>query len=604
MTDENEKADSQEGSVDRRIESSANNREFMDSGLDTHKNQDIHKITQSAHNIEMSATNLIVPKDDGERLGLVDEEKGIIHTGAGMLPIIPDESSLSYAEKLKAIKPTKTESELAKKKADATLEWMRYKGFDSIKEFEFCPSPLSFEENAAEHANDNLPAIAEEQIELYSAKSQSNGKILIESGISRNIISNPWQSFKNLSPEQQHAVIEAFQKAQNIAQDSIHTTADDILKQTLEGYINTVKLPIDIIFGISKCFSQIVEFEHDLLFDPLRAQEKAALAGENIGKALVIGVKLWSGLINYGSEVQTNKDYSAPFKDLGKALNSWFESLTPGDQMNALAGISAGFGINALGKQIRHLAKPGAFVQFLEEVAESAPKTPETEHKIAATIAKLVDFITNEKRLATAEGIKPPANKLEDYILKMVGRNGIHLPEKRPLFLVPSENRILKTHEVDAMGGLQKLEKMSEAELANLGITRYRVPRITLETTPYNLKATIPEYPDAFIFLEASEDIVTLLQIKKGKLPDGIGNIFLSETLKGHGVIPTHKFVLKNVIEKSSQQAFAEGATPERTKVAKLAIKALKELDVEVESVYFDWNAERQSLNIVINVRR
>jgi len=605
MTDRKEETNFQEVPSDRKLENSANELEIAESGLNTDENQNIHKITQAVHNLEMSATNLIVPKSSSESLGLIDEEKGIIHTGAGMLPVIPDESSLSYAEKLKAIRPAKSESELEKKKADATLEWMRDKGFDAVKDFEFRPSPLPLTENAAEYADDRLPAISENQIELYNARRQVNGQVLFETGISTNVISNPWQAFKTLPPEQQRGIVEAFQKAQNVAQDSIHETADDILKRTLDGYIDTVKFPINFALGVGNSLWQILEFEHDLLVEPALAQEKSATVGTSIGKALVIGVKLWSGLVDYGSDVQEEKDYKRPFQDLGNVLNSWFESLTPGDQMNALAGISAGFGIGALGKQIKQLSKPGIFLQFLEEAAESAPKNPETERKFSATITKILDFVANKKRFATTDGIATPADKIEDYILRMVGRNGIHMPERRPLFLAPGENRILKPYEVEALGGLQTLERMNEAELANLSIKRFEMPKMILETDPFSFLAKIPGDPKAWVQASSVEEGVVVLQyIGSGNLPAGTGNILLSECLKGHGQIPWKRLHLKTVLNEESLEAFYQGALPEEILVGRMSIKTLHELGVKVKSMNYKWDQGLKKLDIIIETER
>ncbi|MBZ0188552.1 MAG: hypothetical protein K8F91_20050 [Candidatus Obscuribacterales bacterium] len=114
------------------------------------ENKKIHEQTQARYHIESSATDLLVPRQaetlqeltsrlqerdtkahSTEALGLVDEEKQIVHTGKGMLPLVPADFSQSYHENLKAIQPAKTESELKERVADATLAWMKQKNMVS-----------------------------------------------------------------------------------------------------------------------------------------------------------------------------------------------------------------------------------------------------------------------------------------------------------------------------------------------------------------------------------------------------------------------------------------------------------------------------------------
>lgn len=108
------------------------------------KNRAIYDQTQQVHKIGDSASNLLIPKHEtdqvntnaktsdteaakGRQLGIVDEQRGIVHTGAGVLPHLPENITASYGENLKAIKPTKSEMELQDKVAQATLSWMRGK---------------------------------------------------------------------------------------------------------------------------------------------------------------------------------------------------------------------------------------------------------------------------------------------------------------------------------------------------------------------------------------------------------------------------------------------------------------------------------------------
>ncbi|MEZ4536956.1 MAG: hypothetical protein R3D26_18465 [Cyanobacteriota/Melainabacteria group bacterium] len=290
----------------------------------------------------------------------------------------------------------------AARKHSADLDELYQKRESSAKS----PAELLAEHNASfnpdnlDHAGDSLPAVTSEQAVRYRIGERGDGGMLIESGITRqdyqNSYQNEWQAFTELPPDYQRKVIEIFQNGSNVGQQAIHETADDILQKTAQGYIDAVKVPLDIVVMAGKGLLSVLEFERDLIFNPEQAQQNAAVAGEHIGKALVAGVKLWTGFSGYAADVQQNGDYGRPFQDLGNALNKWYDGLTPGDQMGTMANISAGFGIGAAAGQFKNLAKPGAFAQFLEEAASAVPKNPEAQAKAAETIRKLIETMSSK----------------------------------------------------------------------------------------------------------------------------------------------------------------------------------------------------------------
>lgn len=310
------------------------------------------------------------------------------------------------------------------------------------------PGELLAEHNASynpdnpDHAGDSLPAITSKQAVSYRIGESADGGMLIESGIARQDYQNEWQTFTRLSPDYQRKVIEIFQNGSQVGQEAIHETADDILQKTAQGYIDVVKVPLDIAVMAGKGLLAVLEFERDLLVNPERAQENAGVAGEHIGNALVEGIKLWSGLSGYASDVQQSGDYKRPFEDLGNALNNWYDNLSPGDQMGIMGNISAGFAIGAAAGQLKNLAKPGAFAQFLEEAASAVPKNPEAQAKAADTIRKLIEAFSPGKPAALADG----------HIMMMKGDKGL------PHGVKPSE-RITLAGRLDSAGHrLQHIE--------------------------------------------------------------------------------------------------------------------------------------------------
>ncbi|MBZ0186894.1 MAG: hypothetical protein K8F91_11665 [Candidatus Obscuribacterales bacterium] len=418
--------------------------EAKEAGLHNQENKKIHDKTQARHKIGGSATDLMIPKTNQESMALIDPEKGIVYTGSGMVPMVPEDSSRSYAEKLKSIKPMKTEAELEEKKGDATLSWMKEKGLVQ-------PGPVEHEVNYRSgdsmNGSDNLPTITEDQAVNYKVRERSEHAMLVETGIEKHHQATglPSQNFMTaMTPEMRQKIIEAFQKGSDVSQQSIHETADDVLQRTTKDYIDTavgvVKFPVDVLVAAGKGLWGILEFERDLKFNPERAQETAGTAGDYIGKALVAGIRLWAAGTEYAFDVQQGGDYRQPFQDLGNTINSWYDTLTPGDQMHVMASISADFGIGAAAGQLRQLAKPGAFVQFLEETAQAVPKNSEAQERATETIKKLIQSITKNDELVTLEGVRiktshidrPTANKPDTDMLMSKADDLEGLGQKHP----------------------------------------------------------------------------------------------------------------------------------------------------------------------------
>lgn len=276
--------------------------------------------------------------------------------------------------------------------------------------------PASYEHTPDDNDGGTFKALTPDSPQPFTVGERSDGGMLIKTGVeTKHIAEPPPPNFMAaMTPEMRAGIIKAFQGAPAVADQSLNATTDDILKQTAEGYIDVVKFPVDVTVAACKGLWGILEFERDLMIDPERAQKTAATAGDYIGKALVAGVKLWAGGSEYASQVSQSGDYRRPFQDLGNAINKWYDGLTPGDQMHVMASISGGFGLSAAAGQLRQLAKPGAFVQFMEEAAQTVPKNPEAQQRAAETVKKLIESFSKSPvgKLATVDG--PAVDATED----------------------------------------------------------------------------------------------------------------------------------------------------------------------------------------------
>lgn len=403
MTDQAEKLKQpKETALDSKVRK-ASEVETQEAGLHNEENKKIHDQAQARHKIGNSVTDLMIPNQaqQGAALEMVDEEGGYVLTGKGYKPLVPEDISKSFGEKLRAIPEVQDPALLPDKVADATIEYWQSKGMipDSSTSLEDLQEQCSYNADDPNNGSDSLPAMTEDEATYYRVH-KSPGHAMLEGGIQeRHKVEEPPPTnfMAALSPEMQAGVIAAFQKGGQVGQQAIHETTDDILRKTAEGYIDTIKAPIDVAIAAGKGLWGILEFERDLITNPERAQQTAATAGDYIGKALVAGIKLWGAGSEYASDVQQKGDYGRPFQDLGNAINKWYDGLTPGDQMHVMASISAGFGIGAAAGQLKQLAKPGAFVEFMEEAAHAVPKNPEAQEKAAQTIRDIIQSFSKPK---------------------------------------------------------------------------------------------------------------------------------------------------------------------------------------------------------------
>lgn len=435
MTEQTEKLKQpkKETTLDSKVRE-ASEVETGEAGLHSEQNQKIHDETQTRHKIGHSASDLLVPNQDQRAtLEMVDEEAGYVLTGRGYKPLVPQDISETFRAKLKDLPEVEDPAQLPEQIAKATFEYMSDKGLVP-KELTKARNGQSHTALLAKHGvcfnpddpnngSDSLPAINAEQTVNYRIRERSSNGMRIETGIEqrhRTTDPRPENIMAALSPEMRAKVIEAFQKGGQVGEHAIHETTEDILKQTAQGYIDTavdvVKFPVDVLFAAGKGLWGILEFERDLMFNPERAQQTSASAGDYIGKALIAGVRLWNTGSEYASDVQQKGDLRRPFEDLGNTINKWYDSLTPGDQVGIIARISAGFGIGAAASQFTRLAKPGAFVQFLEDAAQAVPKDTKTQKHAAETIKKLIESITQSDELVTPNGIRIKIDRIDRTI--------------------------------------------------------------------------------------------------------------------------------------------------------------------------------------------
>jgi hypothetical protein len=223
---------------------------------------------------------------------------------------------------------------------------------------------------------------------------------------------------------------------------------------------------------------------------------------------------------------------------------------------------------------------------------------------IEDAVTPLVDRIKQHLRprgeLVTPEGVKLPINQIENQSMNMIGRAGDYIPDKTPMFLAPGKNKVINTREIEAFGGLKRLESMTDGELASIGLRRYEMPKIRLERDDFSIKASIPSQDRTFFRAEIpSPGVVHATDLFLGELPPGTGNNFFAAALKGHGALPTKELRLAKIVNPETVLAWKAGLPPEETLVAKCATKALKQLGIKPTAYRYEVVGDK--LNIVID---
>ena len=380
-------------------------------------NQKVHEKAQQYHHIEGSATDLLTPKqgeslDDfskrsleheqkqkeiqvstsksPENLGLVDQEKKIVYTGSGILPLVPDDVSRSYAENLKAIRPAKNEHDLNEQVADATLNWMKGKGL--------------------------LESEPQKVVEKHD-----DGSVLLKINALENVEANEDISLRN-TPD---GWLEAGRRIAELPLDKQFEIIGSGLAAGVNQYqheenqrswgrlIGTVQGIGEVSVNLAK----IADFSAALILnDEERAGKMGAEFGQALGETIVGGVKLFNAADQYLFNIGFTGDYAKPFRDiveLGNAMNEKWESLPPKEQERIKFKLLTELGADTLigGAGIHSAGKAGKFTEFLDDIAEEMAKQGTKTLEGAKSRAKAIKESIED--LMLPEAVTPDGQRIK-----------------------------------------------------------------------------------------------------------------------------------------------------------------------------------------------
>jgi hypothetical protein len=259
-------------------------------------------------------------------------------------------------------------------------------------------------------------------------------------------------------------------------------------------------------------------------------------------------------------------------------------------------GIGVGHGLKKMGQEtLEYLRRKDAVNDTLKSVGDA--------------VGNSLNYAARTPVEQKVRDAKTGIHRLREFIEDTLGyplnprQQGEYTAGAAAMFLPIGRNKILTGVEIDSLGGLQKLEAMSEKELEALGLKRFEMPELKLERDDFSIKATVPGYPMSFFRAKLlSPGVVEATDLFSGDLPKGMGSVLFAEALKAHNALPTKRLILSGIINEETLLALKAGVPAENTLAARCATKALRSLGISPMSYKYQW--EDQGLNIVIETRR
>lgn len=218
---------------------------------------------------------------------------------------------------------------------------------------------------------------------------------------------NEWEGFNRLDPKQQRAIIEAFAKASNIAQDSYMNQIQAVADSVPKGFYNVGKELYDS--GIAAATFMIEAAQR-----PEKIPEAAQKLADNLSTAIISGARVSQVIAGYSQEVAQSGDYSRPLRDLQtvtKLANERWEAMPLEKRTEKASELVAEMGVGSIIGATHNLAKSGKLIDALEDLAQYAKDlTAPGRDKAKQAIGAFLDDVFQPKGLTT-DGFEMPIPK-------------------------------------------------------------------------------------------------------------------------------------------------------------------------------------------------
>lgn len=161
--------------------------------------------------------------------------------------------------------------------------------------------------------------------------------------------------------------------------------------------------------GLGKAVCEVAQFSREVMDNDPRAADRAAKAGEVVGKVLVGGVRLWQVTDAYLGDIGATGDYAKPLKDiawLGQQIDQRWQAMSPEEKskltaklaVENLAGLAVGFGTTKLAKSMK-------VTEALEQLGADASQLGSgAREKAGKFISSMLDELMPQEMAVTPDG--------------------------------------------------------------------------------------------------------------------------------------------------------------------------------------------------------
>ncbi|MBX9768923.1 MAG: hypothetical protein K2X47_16740 [Bdellovibrionales bacterium] len=203
---------------------------------------------------------------------------------------------------------------------------------------------------------------------------------------------NEFRAFTKLPLEQRKQVIEALSKCPELITSDYNEQLKAIGVAVPKGLMNCGKHTIEAVIGLGRALGAICEFSHDVYFNHERAIDKAGKAGDALGKAMVVTVRLGQLSEDYLGEVGAAAqfgDSNKAFRDiawLSQEIDVRWQKHSEAEKVEIATEFTSGM---ALPDGVAKIARSEKLTQVLEQLA--AAVGPGGRKKFSEKLGNLLD---------------------------------------------------------------------------------------------------------------------------------------------------------------------------------------------------------------------
>lgn len=223
---------------------------------------------------------------------------------------------------------------------------------------------------------------------------------------------NEFRAFTKLPLEQRKQVIEALSKCPELITSDYNEQLKAIGVAVPKGLMNCGKHTVEAVLGLGRALGAICEFSHDVYFNHERAIDKAGKAGDALGKAMVVTVRLGQLSEDYLGEVGAAAqfgDSNKAFRDiawLSQEIDVRWQKHSEAEKVEIATEFASGM---ALPDSVAKIARSEKLTTALEQLASAVG--PAGRKKFSEKLGNLLDKLFPQSEVVTPDGQRIKVSK-------------------------------------------------------------------------------------------------------------------------------------------------------------------------------------------------